>query len=254
MVRGKKAVLVNQLVEVGNVFFRWRSNLPLLVLLPGLVLLSIGLHNDPSTMDKYRVYQTAAIIISVLGGLLRMAIVGFTFSNTSGRNTHEGQVADSLNTNGFYSICRHPLYVANYAMWIGVSLLTMNLYFVVIIALLYVLYYERIILAEEDYLISKYAHEYRDYASKVPAVIPSFSRWNRGGLMFCFQKSVHNERSTWLALATTFVLFEIVALATTQVEWRTFSTLVAVFFLTTIIYYLISKVISKYQSKNPPVV
>ncbi|NLL27934.1 MAG: DUF1295 domain-containing protein [Bacteroidales bacterium] len=36
----------------------------------------------------------------------------------SGKNT-EKQIADFLNTKGMYSIVRHPLYLGDFLMWLG---------------------------------------------------------------------------------------------------------------------------------------
>ncbi|MGB8874133.1 MAG: hypothetical protein WCC75_12145, partial [Desulfobaccales bacterium] len=39
---------------------------------------------------------------------------------TSGRNT-QGQVAETLNTTGIYSLVRNPLYLGNFLIWLGLS-------------------------------------------------------------------------------------------------------------------------------------
>ena len=57
--------------------------------------------------------------------------VGFTPRGTSGRNTKEGQVAESLNTLGMYSMCRHPLYLGNLLMWLGIVMYMGHLWFAV---------------------------------------------------------------------------------------------------------------------------
>ena len=67
--------------------------------------------------------------MSFFGLGIRVFTVGFTPKNTSGRNTAE-QIADVLNTSGIYSMVRHPLYVGNFFMWLGIGLLTQNPYFV----------------------------------------------------------------------------------------------------------------------------
>ena len=54
-----------------------------------------------------------------MGFLFRAWAIGTTPAGTSGRNTKE-QVAEVLNSTGIYSIVRHPLYVGNYFMWIGI--------------------------------------------------------------------------------------------------------------------------------------
>jgi len=58
-----------------------------------------------------------AIALSMFGFIIRAIAIGTTPKGTSGRNTKEGQVAESLNTKGIYSMVRHPLYLGNYFMW-----------------------------------------------------------------------------------------------------------------------------------------
>jgi len=83
-----------------------------------------------------------------LGLFIRAYAVGHTPANTSGRNTKE-QLADELNTTGIYSMVRHPLYLGNFFMWLGAAVLTKNGWFIVAFILLYWIYYERIMFAEE---------------------------------------------------------------------------------------------------------
>ena len=62
---------------------------------------------------------------------MRFYTVGTTPKETSGRNTNQ-QVAAVLNSTGMYSMLRHPLYLGNYLIWVGLSIATFNLYFVMI--------------------------------------------------------------------------------------------------------------------------
>lgn len=51
-----------------------------------------------------------------------MATIGQVPKGTSGRNTSQ-QVADTLSTDGVYSVVRHPLYLGNFLMCMGVSMM-----------------------------------------------------------------------------------------------------------------------------------
>ncbi|MEZ4871589.1 MAG: hypothetical protein R2827_04935 [Bdellovibrionales bacterium] len=44
----------------------------------------------------------------LLGQFVRAYAVGFSGNKTSGRNTSAGQVAESINKTGMYSMVRHP--------------------------------------------------------------------------------------------------------------------------------------------------
>ena len=76
-----------------------------------------------------------AVALAGLG--VRGLTVGCVPERTSGRNTKEGHVADALNTTGMYSIVRHPLYLGNFIIWVGVAMYCAVWWLVVIVALLF---------------------------------------------------------------------------------------------------------------------
>ncbi|WP_277232666.1 isoprenylcysteine carboxylmethyltransferase family protein [Phocaeicola salanitronis] len=130
------------------------------------------------------------------GTFIRIYTVGHTPVHTSGRNT-AGQVADSLNTTGIYSIVRHPLYLGNFLMWFGISLLTCNGGFIIAFILAYWLYYERIMYAEEDFLRRKFGVDYLRWAERTPAFIPNFKLFKPSDLPFSWKK-VAKKRTAYL--------------------------------------------------------
>ena len=90
----------------------------------------------------------------------------------SGRNTVQGQIADELNTKGLYSIVRNPLYVGNYFLWLGIAMLTCNPWFIAIFTLIFWIYYERIVFAEEEFLRKKFGDAYLEWTVRTPIFIP----------------------------------------------------------------------------------
>jgi len=113
-------------------------------------------------------------------------------ARTSGRNTQH-QVAEALNTTGLYSLVRHPLYVANFFMWLGVSMFLHDWRIVFMTTTLYWLYYERIMIAEEAFLKDKFGDAYRAWSERTPAFIPSIN-------------SIHSYRKPTLPLSVRNVL------------------------------------------------
>jgi uncharacterized membrane protein len=148
-----------------------------------------------------------SIFISFIGFVIRAYAIGTTPKGTSGRNTKE-QVADSLNHTGIYSTVRHPLYLGNYLMWIGIVMFTFNIYFVVIVSLAYWLYYERIMFAEERFLERKFGEEYLEWSKKVPAFIPGFGNYLRGSIPFSFITILRREYSGVLATVVGFAFID----------------------------------------------
>ena len=137
----------------------------------------------------------------MLAGLaLRAFTVGSVPSRTSGRNTH-GQVAASLNVTGMYSLTRNPLYLANCMIYVGVLLYSQDLLLTLAFTLFLVVYYERIILAEEAFLLERFGDAYRRWAAEVPVFLPRLHGWRRPALPFSLRSVLRREYPTWLAAA-----------------------------------------------------
>lgn len=162
--------LQEEMEKQGLWLFRYRSSLPILLLAAGLFyyLWSKVHHLRPfpenSRSEEWFLY--ACMSVSFLGLLMRIYIVGHTPVNTSGRNTSEGQVADTINQTGMYSMVRHPLYVGNFIMWLGIALFTASIWFVLLFIAIYWLYYERIMYAEEQFMRKKFGNAYTDWPRK----------------------------------------------------------------------------------------
>ena len=112
--------------------------------------------------------ELLAFTLIFSGLALRAYCVGYAPRGTSGRNK-SAQVADVLNTTGVYSLCRNPLYLANCLTYVGFAVFAQNLLLAFVMCLALVLYYERIIMAEETFLEKRFGQAYRDWAKKVPA-------------------------------------------------------------------------------------
>jgi hypothetical protein len=151
------------------------------------------------------------LIVSLSGLVVRALTVGYTPKNTSGRNTAGGQIAEVLNHKGIYSTVRHPLYLGNFLMWLGLFMYLSVWWFVVICSLLYWIYYERIMIAEEEFLRKKYGSAYESWASKTPAFIPNFSLWQSADLSFSMKNVLKREYNGLFAVALTFTIFNAAA-------------------------------------------
>jgi protein-S-isoprenylcysteine O-methyltransferase Ste14 len=183
--------LVNELEAQGNWLFRWRSYLPFLL----IVLIAVAFRHFDYPFHSYfvhEVWEQACLTVSLVGLLIRGLTIGYTPARTSGRNT-EGQIADELNTTGIYSIVRHPLYLGNFLIGLGISLVQMVWWLPVIYTLAFWVYYERIMFAEESFLLNKFGDEYRRWASATPAFWPRFSQWRKPPLLFSFRNVLRRE-------------------------------------------------------------
>nr|WP_299342439.1 isoprenylcysteine carboxylmethyltransferase family protein [Allomuricauda sp.] len=194
----------------GNYLFRNRSYLPLIFLSIGL---AVSLHGEyyetkgsENTLMDY--WEFICLIVCLLGFFIRVKTVGHTPANTSGRNTRQGQVADELNTTGMYSLVRHPLYLGNFFMWLGIAMLVQNLWFIIAFVLLYTLYYERIMYAEEMYLIDKFKQDYTEWSCRTPAFVPKIKSYQQAKYPFNWKKVLKKEKNGFVAIFILIWVFE----------------------------------------------
>ena len=200
--------LKEEFASTGAWLFRWRSYLPL-VLLPLFVYGLAGLATkgpDDSLGERFEVF---CVVVSFAGLLVRALTVGQTPDRTSGRNTLE-QVADTMNTTGMYSVVRHPLYLGNFLIWLGVAMFTQDALVVLAAVLAFALYYERIMFAEEKFLRGRFREQFDKWADRTPAFLPNPNLWRPSSIPFSWQTVLRREYSGFFAIVVTFTLFDVI--------------------------------------------
>lgn len=205
-------MLKKELQKQGDFLFRYRSNFPLLFLVAGMaVFISKTLQAAESGINfPETYYMIICVAIALFGQLIRILTVGFTPVNTSGRNSLK-QIADEINKTGIYSTVRHPLYVGNFFIWLGLAMITANLWFVVAFIFLYWVYYERIMYSEEMFLYNKFGEDYEKWADKTPAFIPSLKRYEKPSLPFSWKKILKKEKNGIAAIFILFFIFDFIS-------------------------------------------
>lgn len=199
--------LLEELESSGHWLFRRRSYLPLL--LSGIIFSGLGYFSYPAgshLLDE--LWEIFCLLVSVSGVALRALTIGFAASRTSGRNT-EGQVANSLNTTGMYSIVRNPLYLGNFLMVLGVVSFLRVWWITALYAALFALYYERIIFAEEMFLRQKFGQSYLSWAAKTPAFLPKFRCWQTPAAAFSWKKVLRREYHGVIGVVMSLFLLEV---------------------------------------------
>ncbi len=204
--------LQEELKVQGDYLFKHRSYLPIIILLVGIAVFAYSEYQRTALPDTWisKYYDYICLFVSLFGLFIRVVTVGRTPANTSGRNTKGGQLADELNSTGIYSMVRHPLYLGNFFMWLGVAMLTQNAWFIVAFVLFYAFYYERIMYAEEAFLRNKFGQVYLDWAEKVPAIIPSFKNHVRAIYAFSPRKVLLKEKNGLWAVFLLFWIFMLI--------------------------------------------
>ena len=198
--------LINSLDKNGKFLFRYRGQLPLLFF---VLALPITYFYDYDFLISYPSLKSLVLILScfvfVLGHLLRIIIIGCCEKHTSGRNRHE-QVAHHLNTKGWYSMVRHPLYFANFLIWIGLSLYLVNPMLSLLLCVCYWIYYERIMFMEENFLFNNFGNEFQIWANKVPAFFPNVFLYEKSPNKFSLKTVCANEYPSIVSTATSLLI------------------------------------------------
>jgi len=201
-------MLADEFKKTGDWLFRWRSYLPLALLI--LALPAVG-----DSTRRYGehllnpVWSWLCLLVAFSGLAVRILTVGYVPASTSGRNTLR-QVAATLNATGMYSVVRHPLYLGNFLMWLGLSLLPRCWWFTVITVLIFWLYYERIMFAEEGFLLEQFGEPYREWAARTPAFVPKFANWMKPDLPFSLKSAISREYATFFTIIAIFTLFQVI--------------------------------------------
>ena len=200
--------LFQSMEKQGNFLFRYRGQFPVLLFLIATPFIYITNYQVISINLKLLFLQSS-ICISSLGFLIRFYTIGTTPKGTSGRNTKE-QVANVLNSSGIYSVVRHPLYLGNYLIWLGIALSTINISFVLIMSLLFWLYYERIMMAEEKFLESKFGIDFINWSNTLPAFFPLKLKFKKSDTKFSILTVLRREYASILSCVFGFIFVELV--------------------------------------------
>ena len=216
-------LLKDRLAAHGAFLFRWRSFLPLILLVPAIAALPQSTYMESWFGDTVEdVWTVFCVAVAFAGLAVRVATVGFAPAGTSGRNVKE-QRADQLNTTGLYSLVRNPLYLGNVITLLGFVLAIKVWWLPLIAAPCVFLYYERIVCAEEKFLLTAFGAEYEAWASETPVFIPSFGNWRRPSLPFSLRSVMRREYHGFFLIVAVIVLIEagsdVVGEGDTVMEW-----------------------------------
>lgn len=188
---GPAMTILGQFVRDGDLLFRWRSYFPLAavpVLLAGVLTTPAPFHSRGAE----RVWETLAVLVAVAGLALRAWAVGTAPSGTSERSTSNPR-ASQLRTTGPYSALRHPLYLANGLMALGIAIFPGIWYLPLIVVLATLLYYERIAAREEQFLEQQFGPAFREWADRVPAIVPRLRAYVPSAAPMSWRKVLRGE-------------------------------------------------------------
>lgn len=202
--------LDERFIKEGKWLFRWRSFLPLLlvvIIIPAFM--TVGDRASDNTGVGFEdVWLIACIGVTFIGFLVRVYTIGHAPEGTSGRNTKR-QKADTLNTTGAYSLVRNPLYLGNFLITLGISMYARVWWLVLIYVLMFWLFYERIIFLEEGFLREKFVKTWEDWAARTPAIIPKLKGFKRPLLPFSIRNVLSKENHVFINIVLAYAFLEI---------------------------------------------
>jgi len=198
--------LIEEWEKTGQKLFRYRGQIPVLFLLIELAYL----YFHPYREDSAFFYRSLGyFLVTLFGFLIRIQSIGHAGERSSGRNRKQ-QVAEVLNTSGWYSMVRHPLYLGNFLMWLGLALYTESAWFILIFCLVYWLYYERIMFTEESFLRKKFGQQYLKWAENTPPFLPRFKNYRKPEHPFQAFRVLKSEYHILLEVPGLFLVLDIV--------------------------------------------
>jgi len=199
------------MISIGNFFFRYRNFLFLFLYL-ALFIPSAPLFSPTYFGPDYYLFPVIiGLIITVSGQLIRGATIGLAYIIRGGK---EGKVyAEELVTGGIFNHCRNPLYVGNILMLCGVGVLSNSLLYVAIFIPFFLFVYQAIVLAEENFLRSKFGEKYNQYTATVNRWVPSLKGISAtfSTMQFKWRRWILKEYNTqyiWLSGITLILLFK----------------------------------------------
>lgn len=200
------------LVSTGNVLYHARK-----LLLPGIAVALIiaikpSLFLGSRALDQ--LIMVLAIVIAFAGEALRLATIGFAYIHRGGKNRQV--YATKLVMKGLYAHTRNPMYVGNFLITIGLSLLYGSPLLTLLIFMTFGFVYLAVVSAEEDFLKKKFGREYEDYLKSTNRFWPSLRGLGRSVREFDhynWRKALDKESGT---------IIEALLTGAALVAWKTY--------------------------------
>lgn len=160
---------MNNLVKPANQILRlWVLRLTAIMILPLFAFAKPIYGDDTIFFELFEIAGIFLVIGGVLGRFWSILYIG-------------GQKNKQVMQIGPYSICRHPLYLFSTISVLGFGLMTGVVILAIIITAItfVILYYTAI--REEEYLVSEFASDYKEYAKTTPRILPKLSNFRTPG-------------------------------------------------------------------------
>ena len=146
-----------------------------------------------------RSFQLGAVLM-VIGEMIRFWALGFM--------EKKGQ---KLAMSGPYAFVRNPLYVGNFFLGLGVTVIVWNWIILVVFLVGFLGIYAGTIRGEEKHLLEKFGKTFEDYCKNVPSLFPRFSPYDaptRDAFLWS-RITKHHEYITVMGVALILLLIQL---------------------------------------------
>jgi protein-S-isoprenylcysteine O-methyltransferase Ste14 len=189
-------------VAFGRFLFKIRSYSPVPVVAAILWLLARDRAVSVGGPEVEALLLVLGLLACALGQALRAWVLGLVQNGTSGQNDYLEAVA--LNTAGPYAHVRNPLYVGNFLIILGLSLIVGHPLAGALGLGFFIFEYAFIVPAEEDFLRSRFGTAFDAYCAEVPRWLwrPTAANDRQLGARFDWQRALkkeHNPLAAWLS-------------------------------------------------------
>ncbi len=196
------------LVRAGDFFFKYRNLLFPVVM--GIVFFTYAPPYEYFSSEWAEESKDIVAGLVIMSGLMvRGAVIGFAYIKRGGLNKRV--YAEHLVTEGFFGVCRNPLYVGNMLIYTGVFLMHGNPYVFILGTLIMFGIYTCIIAAEEHFLRMTFGTAYDEYCRDVPRWIPRVSKFGEAtaGMRFNLKRVLLKDYSTIANAGITIATLEL---------------------------------------------
>jgi protein-S-isoprenylcysteine O-methyltransferase Ste14 len=156
-----------KIVRFGDFIFRHRDTLPVPFISIAVAVLIFTTPTFTDSSARSMLFILGALIV-LSGEAVRVWAVGYSGSTTRSRSL----IADRLVREGPYSIVRNPLYVGNFLIALGFSIMANAVTVIPLVIIYFAAEYYPVVLREEYFLLEKFGDDYRQYLSDVPRFFP----------------------------------------------------------------------------------
>lgn len=185
----------NLVVKIGDFFFKYRNYLfPLFLVLLFVLKKPAYQYSGSHLVEEVKDY--VAFLVVIAGLVIRALVIGFAYIKRGGLN--KKVYADKLVVQGFFGVCRNPLYLGNILIYLGVLLMHGTPVVLLLGGSFFLFVYFTIVRSEEFFLRNKFGTDFENYCKQVPRWIPKLSNLKKSieGMEFNFKRVLIKDYTT----------------------------------------------------------